>query len=51
MKELTEWAERVRDSGAKLAWIYFNNDNDAHAPNNAIAIRRILKRLRLKSAP
>jgi uncharacterized protein YecE (DUF72 family) len=31
-EELTEWARRIRASGAKRAWIYFNNDNDAHAP-------------------
>jgi uncharacterized protein YecE (DUF72 family) len=29
--ELAIWADRIRASGAKRAWIYFNNDNDAHA--------------------
>ena len=43
-EELTEWATRIRASGASLAWVYFNNDNDAHAPKNAIALRRMLAR-------
>jgi uncharacterized protein YecE (DUF72 family) len=42
-EELTEWANRIKASGAKRAWIYFNNDNDAHAPKNASALRRMLK--------
>src|SRR4029078_10899576 len=33
--ELTEWANRMKASGATRAWIYFNNDNDARAPKNA----------------
>jgi uncharacterized protein YecE (DUF72 family) len=43
-EELTEWANRIDASGAKRAWVYFNNDNDAHAPKNATALRRMLKR-------
>jgi uncharacterized protein YecE (DUF72 family) len=43
-EELTEWATRIRASGATRAWVYFNNDNDAHAPKNAIALRRMLAR-------
>ncbi len=43
-EELTEWATRIRASGASLVWVYFNNDNDAHAPKNAIALRRMLAR-------
>jgi uncharacterized protein YecE (DUF72 family) len=42
-EELTEWADRIKASGAKRAWIYFNNDNDAHAPKNAAAMRRTLR--------
>ncbi len=42
-EELAEWADRIKASGAKRAWIYFNNDNDAHAPKNAIALRRMLR--------
>ena len=30
--ELHAWANKIKASGAKRAWIYFNNDNDAHAP-------------------
>jgi uncharacterized protein YecE (DUF72 family) len=43
--ELATWADRIKASGAKRAWIYFNNDNDAHAPKNATALRRMLGRL------
>ena len=41
--ELMEWAIRIKASGAKRAWIYFNNDYDAHAPKNATVLRRMLK--------
>jgi uncharacterized protein YecE (DUF72 family) len=41
--ELSGWADRIKASGAKRAWIYFNNDNDAHAPKNATVLRRMLK--------
>jgi uncharacterized protein YecE (DUF72 family) len=41
--ELAIWAGQ--GSGAKRAWVYFNNDNDAHAPNNAITLRRMLGRV------
>lgn len=40
--ELAVWAERIKASGAKRAWIYFNNDNDAHAPANAQTLRQML---------
>ena len=43
--ELAAWADRIKASGAKRAWIYFNNDNDAHAPKNATALRRLLGRV------
>jgi uncharacterized protein YecE (DUF72 family) len=42
--ELAIWANRIETCGAKKAWIYFNNDNDAHAPKNAIALQRMLSR-------
>jgi uncharacterized protein YecE (DUF72 family) len=41
-EELAVWAERIKASGAKRAWIYFNNDNDAHAPANAQTLRQML---------
>ena len=49
--ELTEWVNRIKASGAKRAWIYFNNDNDAHAQKNANALRRMLKSLCRTSGP
>ena len=42
--ELATWADRITASGAKRVWVYFNNDSDAHAPNNATALRRMLVR-------
>lgn len=41
-EELAIWAERIKASGATRAWIYFNNDNDAHAPANAQALKELL---------
>jgi uncharacterized protein YecE (DUF72 family) len=43
--ELAIWAGRIKASSAKRAWVYFNNDNDAHAPKNAITLRRMLGRV------
>ena len=37
-KELTDWANKILANGAKRAWIYFNNGNDAHAPKNAAIV-------------
>ena len=42
-EELSEWADKIRKSGAKTAWVYFDNDRDAHAVSNAKTLRRILK--------
>jgi uncharacterized protein YecE (DUF72 family) len=33
--ELTEWAERIKASGAKRVWAYFNNDQQTYAIRNA----------------
>jgi uncharacterized protein YecE (DUF72 family) len=41
-EELLELANKIKQSGAKRAWVYFNNDNDAHAPKNAIVLRQLL---------
>jgi uncharacterized protein YecE (DUF72 family) len=41
--ELERWAARIKESGAKTAWIYFNNDFAAHAPKNALQLDRLLK--------
>jgi len=43
-EELAAWATKIRDSGAKGVWVYFNNDYDAHSPKNAAASRRVLQR-------
>jgi uncharacterized protein YecE (DUF72 family) len=43
-EELADWATRIKDSGAKKAWIYFNNDFDAYAPKNALELRQTLQR-------
>jgi uncharacterized protein YecE (DUF72 family) len=40
--ELAEWARRIKDSGAKHVWVYFNNDYDAYAIKNARALARLL---------
>lgn len=40
--ELTIWADKIRTSGAKKAWVYFNNDYEGFAPKNAMAMRRLL---------
>jgi uncharacterized protein YecE (DUF72 family) len=44
-EELAVWAHKIRASGARRAWIYFNNDNDAHAPKNAATLRGMLRRM------
>lgn len=41
--ELTIWADKIRTSGAKRAWIYFSNDYEGFAPKNALAMRGLLK--------
>ncbi|MCK1283916.1 DUF72 domain-containing protein [Bradyrhizobium sp. 44] len=46
--ELSKWASRIKESGAKRAWIYFNNDYDAHAPRNAKTLHRMLSSPRPK---
>ena len=56
--ELELWADRIRASGAKRAWVYFNNDYDAYAIGNATTMKGLLghlkpgraKSLRIKSA-
>jgi uncharacterized protein YecE (DUF72 family) len=44
-EELKVWADRIIASGANRAWIYFNNDSEAHAPKNATCLRRMLRKL------
>lgn len=42
--ELAAWVERIAASGAREAWIYFNNDRDGHAVKNALMLRRMLRK-------
>ncbi len=42
--ELAKWGDEIRRSGARRAWIYFNNDYDANAPRNAATMRRVLEK-------
>ncbi|MBW6424908.1 DUF72 domain-containing protein [Rhizobium sp. XQZ8] len=41
--ELTVWAQRIRESGAKAAWIYFNNDRDGNSIKNAKRLSELLE--------
>lgn len=42
-EELAEWANRIRGSGAREAWIYFNNDREGFAIKNARELIRQLQ--------
>jgi uncharacterized protein YecE (DUF72 family) len=50
-EELVDWATRIKESGAKTSWIYFNNDYEAYATRNARELARILKALDRQSMP
>ncbi|HTF61791.1 MAG TPA: DUF72 domain-containing protein [Edaphobacter sp.] len=41
-EELAIWVERIRKSGAKNIWVYFNNDRDGYAIKNAKALVELL---------
>lgn len=43
-QQLLGWAKRLKETEAKTAWVYFNNDWEAHAVKNAISLRALLKR-------
>lgn len=45
--ELLVWAERIRQSGAKTVWAYFNNDRDGNAIKNARRLSELLTDTRL----
>ena len=42
-EELAVWVERVRASGAKRVWAYFNNDRDGFAIKNARTFFKLLR--------
>lgn len=44
--ELKAWAEKIRASGAREIWAYFNNDREGCAFRNAQVLRRLLTRAR-----
>jgi uncharacterized protein YecE (DUF72 family) len=44
-EELAVWTERIRTSGAKKVWAYFNNDREGYAIKNAHELIRQLRRL------
>jgi len=41
--ELAVWAQRIKESGAKTVWAYFNNDRNGDAIKNARALSRLLR--------
>jgi uncharacterized protein YecE (DUF72 family) len=43
-EELAVWSARIRASGAKTVWAYFNNDREGFAIKNALELERQLKR-------
>ncbi|UVC10477.1 DUF72 domain-containing protein [Rhizobium sp. TH2] len=42
--ELQVWADRIRESGAKTVWVYFNNDRDGFAIRNAKMLTALLSK-------
>ncbi len=40
--ELAQWAQKIRDSGARRVWVYFNNDYGANAVRNGLKLRELL---------
>lgn len=46
--ELADWAEKIHASGARRAWVYFNNDYEGFAPRNALTMRGLLEDAGLK---
>ncbi|HLL02520.1 MAG TPA: DUF72 domain-containing protein [Myxococcaceae bacterium] len=42
-EELAVWVRRIRESGARRVWAYFNNDRECYAIKNARAFLRQLK--------
>lgn len=45
-QELAVWTQRIRASGARRVWAYFNNDREGYAIKNARMLLRQLKALR-----
>jgi uncharacterized protein YecE (DUF72 family) len=47
-EELAVWTQRIRRSGAKAVWAYFNNDREGYAIKNA---RELMRQLKAPAAP
>lgn len=41
--ELVLWTEKIKASGARRVWAYFNNDRDGYAIENARTLRKLLR--------
>ncbi len=41
--ELSVWVKRIKASGCKRVWAYFNNDRDGYAIKNAQALTRLME--------
>jgi uncharacterized protein YecE (DUF72 family) len=48
--ELQTWVDRIRASGAKRVWAYFNNDREGYATKNARELIRLLEQGRRMKA-
>jgi uncharacterized protein YecE (DUF72 family) len=42
-EELSVWAGRIKASGARRMWCYFNNDRECYAIKNARVMEELLK--------
>ncbi|MEO6994548.1 MAG: DUF72 domain-containing protein [Lacunisphaera sp.] len=51
LAELNLWKDRILASGAREAWIYFDNDRNGNAVKNALQMRRLLRGQRAADAP
>ena len=51
-EQLAEWADRIRawSRRMKAIYVYFDNDDSAYAVDNALTLKRMLKRLMAKRA-
>jgi uncharacterized protein YecE (DUF72 family) len=43
--ELAAWARKISESGARTAWVYFNNDRECYAIRNGKELIRQLQKL------
>lgn len=39
--ELKSWAEKIKKSKPRNAWVYFNNDANAYAVNNCMSLKKL----------